>query len=143
MSSPPRCLERWEGSPERIKSPPSEEVGELDGTQTSVLSSIDIGFYVVPDHHHFVLVETYIVERQVEERARRFADDVCPDIGSVYIRSASAGTRCTGSPKAIVFPRRFARGAPRSGRRGPSISLRQIDRPRPVPAACRSPARTR
>jgi hypothetical protein len=108
MSSPPRCLERWEGSPERIKSPPSEEVGELDGTQTSVLSSIDIGFYVVPDHHHFVLVETYIVERQVEERARR-----------------------------------FARGAPRSGRRGPSISLRQIDRPRPVPAACRSPARTR
>ena len=28
MSSPPRCcLERWEGSPERIKSPPSEEVG--------------------------------------------------------------------------------------------------------------------
>jgi hypothetical protein len=47
----------------------------LDGTQVSVLGSTDIGFDVVPEHHHFVRVETEILERRVEERACRFADD--------------------------------------------------------------------
>jgi hypothetical protein len=58
----------------------------LDGTQASVLGSTDVRLDVVPDHHHFVCVETESIECQVEERACRFADDVCPDIGGVFER---------------------------------------------------------
>ena len=59
---------------------------DLDGTQASVLGSTDVRLDVVPDHHHFVRTETEIIERQVEERACRFTDDLGPDIGGVFER---------------------------------------------------------
>lgn len=58
----------------------------LDGTQAGILRSTDVGFDVVPDHQDFARVETKIIERQVEKRARRFADDLCPDVGGVLER---------------------------------------------------------
>jgi hypothetical protein len=51
-----------------------------------VLGSPDVRFDVITDHYYFVRVEAEIIEHQVEERACRFTDDVCPDVGGVFER---------------------------------------------------------